>query len=103
MELGAFGRHADAIIVAVHILALAPVAAQGMSCGKRLFYADLKHVSPKLHHRWLQISLVVVLQEGLAECALNRPEAQFASRKRATSASSWVTPYRGSDSRKILP
>ena len=36
-------RHAHAIVVAVRILALAPVTAQGVSCGKCLFYADLKH------------------------------------------------------------
>src|SRR5712692_4759725 len=33
--------------MAVHVLAFAPVTAQGVSCRKGLFHADLKHVSPK--------------------------------------------------------
>src|SRR6266581_112759 len=90
IELRPFERHAHAIIVAMHILALAAVAAQGMSCGKRLFYADLKHVSPELHHRWLQISLVRGPSGRTCRMRTYRPEAPFASRKRATSASSWV-------------
>src|SRR5258708_32318566 len=48
IELRSFERHAHAIIVAVQILALTPVTAQGISCRKSLFYADLKHVSPKI-------------------------------------------------------
>src|SRR5216684_3030753 len=47
IELRSFERHAHAIIVAVHVLALASVPAQGMSCRKGFFYADLKHCSPK--------------------------------------------------------
>src|SRR5260370_20069265 len=47
MELRPFERHAYAIIVAMHIFALASVPAQGMSCRKSLFDADLKHCSPK--------------------------------------------------------
>src|SRR5439155_19930983 len=43
-------RLPHAVIVAVHILAFAPIAAQGMSCRKSLFYADLKHVSPELRY-----------------------------------------------------
>src|SRR5258708_35196412 len=48
IELRPFEGHAHAIIMSVHVLALASVSAQGMSCRKGLFYADLKHVSPKL-------------------------------------------------------
>src|SRR6202008_1807237 len=103
VELRPFERHAHAIIVAVHALALAAVAAQGVPCRKRLFHADLKHFSPKRPRRLLRNSRERALQEGLAEWASSRPEAPFASRNRATSASSCVTPYRGSDSRKILP
>src|SRR6266481_5493696 len=95
-----FERHAHAIIVAVHVLALASVSAQGMSCRKGLFYANLKHVSPKLRYT---LAADPTLQEGLAEWAPSRSEPPFASRNRATSASSCVIPYRGSDSKKILP
>src|SRR5882762_2686689 len=100
IELRPFERHAHAIIVAVHVLALAPVSAQGMPCRKGLFYANLKHVSPKLRYT---LAADPTLQEGLAECAPSRSEPPFASRNRATSASSCVIPYRGSDSKKILP
>src|SRR5260370_881403 len=48
IELRSFERYTHAIIMAMNVLALAPVAAQGMSCGKGLFHADLKHISPKL-------------------------------------------------------
>src|SRR5260370_1629468 len=47
IQLRPFERHAHAIIVSVHILALASVSAQGVTCRKSLFYADLKHCSPK--------------------------------------------------------
>src|ERR1700675_2884940 len=47
IQLRPFERHAHAIVVSVHVLALASVTAQGMSCRKSLFYADLKHGSPK--------------------------------------------------------
>src|ERR1700674_2438526 len=47
IQLRPFERHAHAIVVSVHVLALASVTAQGMSCRKSLFYADLKHCSPK--------------------------------------------------------
>ena len=45
MESSSFALdvHAHAIVVPVRILALAPVAAQGVPGGKCLFYADLKH------------------------------------------------------------
>src|SRR5258708_37200342 len=48
VELRPFKGHANAVIMTVHVLALASVSAKGMSCRKGLFYADLKHVSPKL-------------------------------------------------------
>src|SRR5258708_6152365 len=50
VELRPFKGHANAVIMTVHVLALASVSAQGMSCRKGLFYADLKHVSPKLRY-----------------------------------------------------
>src|SRR3989440_6294440 len=50
IKFRAFQRHAHAIIVAVHVLALPPVTAQGMPCRKSLFYANLKHVSPELRY-----------------------------------------------------
>ena len=43
IELLALDVHAHAIVVAVRILALALVAAQGVSGRKCLFHADLKH------------------------------------------------------------
>src|SRR5437016_8305227 len=101
IELGPFKRDAHTIVVTVHVLALAAVTAQGMSCRKVLFHADLKHVSPK----WScpPAADLPALQEGFAEWAPSRSEPPFASRNRATSASSRVMPYCGSDSRKILP
>src|SRR5439155_7876552 len=50
MKFRAFQRHAHAIIVAVHVLALPPITSQGMPRRKSLFYADLKHVSPELRN-----------------------------------------------------
>src|SRR2546429_9538450 len=50
IKFRAFQRHAHAIIVAVHVLALPPVTSQGMACRKSLFYANLKHVSPELRY-----------------------------------------------------
>src|SRR5260370_40856406 len=101
IELRPFQRHAHPIIVAMDVLALAPVPAQGVPCRKSLFHTDLKHFSPKLRHP-LAANLPA-LQEALAEWAPTRLTSPFALRNRATSASSCVTPYRGSDSRKILP
>ena len=47
IKLLAFKFNTHAIVMTVRILTLALVPAQGVSGGKRLFYADLKH------NRWL--------------------------------------------------
>src|SRR5260370_15146114 len=46
VELWPFERHTHAIIMAMHVLTLAAVTAQGVPRRKSLFYADLKHFSP---------------------------------------------------------
>lgn len=43
IKLFAFEFYPYAIVMAVRILAFAPVSAQGVSGGEFLFYADLKH------------------------------------------------------------
>ena len=46
IEAGSFQHDSHFVIVAVHILALSLVAAQGMPRGKSLVNADLKHRFP---------------------------------------------------------
>src|SRR6267143_30052 len=96
IELRPFQRHAHPIIVAMDVIALAPVPTKGVHCQKSLFHPDLKHFSPKLRHPLA--ANIPARQEGLAEWAPSRLESPFALRNRATSASSCVIPYRGSDS-----
>src|SRR5216683_4238413 len=87
VELRPFKGHANAIIMTMHVLALASVAAQGMSCRKGLFYADLKHVSPKSRYT-LAADLQLFrrdLPNGLP-AARNRPSHQETGRHRPVPA-----------------
>ena len=43
VELGALQRHLAAVVVPVHVLALAVIIAQGVAGGKRLFNRHFKH------------------------------------------------------------
>src|SRR6266852_4050344 len=88
IQLRPLQRDLHPVIMPVGILALALVAAQGVTRRKRIFNTYLKH-------SLLSLPLLPwgrCFQAGLA-----------AERNRETSSRSLVLRYRGSDSKKILP